>query len=61
VKEGTKPTAEQGLRATFIDLALRHGPPVGRLMQLTLVDMEAGDVAKGWSVIEWLAREKKYI
>jgi hypothetical protein len=28
-------------------------------MQLTLVDMEAGDVAKGWSVIEWLAREDR--
>lgn len=59
VKEGTKPTVEQGLRATFIDLALRQGPPLGRLMQLTLVEMEAGDVAKGWSLIEWMTRENR--
>ncbi|HYC78484.1 MAG TPA: hypothetical protein VEI02_12730, partial [Planctomycetota bacterium] len=52
-REGLKQT-EEGMRAAFLALALSKGPSMSDLMQTPLVSMEAPDLAKAWSVIDWL-------
>jgi hypothetical protein len=57
--EETPKFEEEGLRATFNDLALRSGPEFTALLRMTLVDMDAAAVAKAWSMLDWLASRRK--
>jgi hypothetical protein len=52
-KEGLKPS-ETGLRAAFNELALENGPDLTRLFRILLVEMEAADLAKSWSFLDFL-------
>ncbi|MSR75031.1 MAG: hypothetical protein EXS14_06150 [Planctomycetes bacterium] len=56
--EATVSFEEEGLRATFNDLALRSGPEFTVLLRMTLVDMDAAAVAKAWSMLDWLATRR---
>ncbi len=57
--EATPKFEEEGLRATFNDLAVRSGPEFTALLRMTLVDMDAAAVAKSWSMLDWLASRRK--
>lgn len=55
-KEGLKPI-EEGMRAAFNALALSDGPPLGQLLRMKLVEMDAPALAKSWSVVDWILAE----
>ncbi len=57
-KEGLKPI-EEGMRAAFNALALSDGPPIGTLLRMKLVEMDAPALAKSWSVIDWILAEHR--
>lgn len=50
---GEKPL-EQGLRATFNERAVAHGRPMRDVFRMQLTEMNAVDLAKSWSVLDWL-------
>ncbi len=57
VEEVDKPI-ELGLRAKFTSLALDEGLPVTRLFTMKLFEMNGVDLAKAWSFLDFLVREK---
>lgn len=56
-KEGEK-TLQVGLRAYFNQLALEKGPPLDRLAVKKLFEMEDGDLAKSWSLYDYIVRKE---
>ncbi len=56
-KEGEK-TLQVGLRAYYNSLALELGPPLDRLVLKKLFEMEDGDLAKSWSLYDYIVRRE---
>lgn len=56
-KEGEK-TLQVGLRAYYNSLALEFGPPIDRLVLKKLFEMEDGDLAKSWSLYDYVVRKE---
>lgn len=55
-KEGEK-TAQLGLRLVFNDMALVDGAKFDKLTLMTLAEMTNADLAKSWSVFDWVVKE----
>lgn len=55
--EGLK-TVAQGQRAAFNELALRKGSSLDVLAQKTLYQMEDADLAKSWSMFDFIANKE---
>jgi hypothetical protein len=56
-KKGGERTFQMGLRDWYNSVALESGAPIDKLALKTLYEMNDGDLAKSWSMFDWIAKK----